>query len=575
MALYLSAIGEKFLSIYRSFGTYIAYLTILFAVYLMRPNYVSFGYIFLLLIWIIGRQLVERTKQRLWFPLKAYAVVVFIFIYILSIFPTLEMWMSKKVDLYACFGYNTEASLLENLWESLAIVIVMQLYSYERRQSKYMNLEDADPLQFGILGFIKRFLIWHSQKILFLALFYASLSPISAFGFLYVLGLILSSALPKASRVPSKSFLIYTGFLVSIEYLFQMWGRLAEMFPGQKYHSLSLFLGLQVYGQSFEGLEACLRPKVLVIAACILQYNVFHWLERMGSSLSNDGRSEEPCPLFVSEEDISTVGLNSTGDNEISSESGEPSYQRIRSNSWSSFQRVNDQPSQDLSPGRGIHENGSNRKFSFGYIWGSMKDSHKWNKKRVVSLRQERFEMQKTMLKVYLKFWTENMFNLFGLEINMLALLLASFAVLNAVSMFYIVSLATCVMLARPIIHRLWPIFVTLFAIILLAEYFAMWSTTMPFSQNVPTPTDARCHDCWKISSRYFSYCQMCWLGMYFSLCCFATSETKICTYVPFRHAHCSLLPPIVFWLEDLKYILSITYNFKNIVDYRLLSFGF
>ncbi|KAH6827652.1 piezo-type mechanosensitive ion channel component [Perilla frutescens var. hirtella] len=512
VALYLSAIGEKFLSIYRSFGTYIAFLTILFTVYLVRPNYISFGYIFLLLIWIIGRQLVERTKQRLWFPLKAYAIVVFIFIYILSIFPTFEAWMSKKVNLYVCFGYNSDASLLENLWESLAIVIVMQLYSYERRQSKYMNLEDADPLQFGIWGFIKRFLIWHSQKILFVALFYASLSPISAFGFLYILGLILSSALPKASKIPSKSFLIYTGFLVSTEYLYQMWGKQAKMFPGQKHHDLSLFLGLQVYRPSFEGLEAGLRAKVLVIAACILQYNVFHWLERMHSSLSNEGRSEEPCPLFVSEEDLSTVVLTPNGDNDTLSESGEPSPERIKSNSWSSFRHV--KPSQDLSPGSSFNENGSSRKFSFGYIWGSIKESHKWNKKRVVSLRQERFEMQKTMLKVYLKFWTENMFNLFGLEINMIALLLASFALLNAMSMLYIASLATCVLLTRPIIRKLWPMFVVLFAIILLSEYFAMWSTMMPLSQHVSTPTDARCHDCWKISSIYFHYCEMCWLGI-------------------------------------------------------------
>ncbi|XP_047959723.1 piezo-type mechanosensitive ion channel homolog isoform X1 [Salvia hispanica] len=590
VALYLSAIGEKFLSIYRSFGTYIAFLTILFAVYLVRPNYTSFGYIFLLLIWIIGRQLVERTKQRLWFPLKAYAIVVFIFIYILSIFPTLETWMSKKVNLYVCFGYNTEASLLENLWESLAIVIVMQLYSYERRQSKRMNLEDADPLQFGILGFIKRFLIWHSQKILFVALFYASLSPISAFGFLYILGLILSSALPKASRIPSKSFLIYTGFLISVEYLFQMWGTLAQMFPGQKHHGLSLFLGLQVYAPSLKGLEAGLRPKVLVIAACILEYNVFHWLERMSGSLPNAGRSEEPCPLFVSEEDVSTVVLTPSRDSEASSESSELLRQKIRSNSRSSFRQANDQASQDLSPGRGFHENGSNRKFSFGYIWGSIKESHKWNKKRVVSLRQERFEMQKTMLKVYLKFWIENMFNLFGLEINMLALLLASFALLNAVSLFYIASLATCVLLARPIIQRLWPVFVTLFAIILLAEYFAMWSTMMPFSQHVPTPTDTRCHDCWKNSSVYFQYCEMCWLGvvvddprmlisyyMVFMLACFklradrAPSYSWLSTYQQMvsQHKNASVWRDISFETKSMWTILDYlrVYCYCHLLD--------
>ncbi|KAK4482248.1 hypothetical protein RD792_009399 [Penstemon davidsonii] len=509
VALYLSAIGKKFLSMYRSFGTYIAFLTILLAVYLVRPNYRSFGYIFLLLVWIIGRQLVEKTKRRLWFPLKAYSIAVFVFIYILSIFPTFESWMSKKVNLYVYFGYNTEVSLLENLWESLAIVIVMQLYSYERRQSKRLKSDDPDPLQLGILGFVKRFLIWHSQKILFIALFYASLSPISAFGFLYLLGLVLCSALPKASRIPSKLFLIYTGLLVTTEYLFQMWGKQAKMFPGQKNYNLSLILGLRVYRPNFEGLEAGLRSKVLVIASCTLQYNVFRWLENMPKFLLNLGRLEEPCPLFVSAADVSNVFPTSGGDNsQLFSDSSELSARR--QNSWPSLRPGSNQESQNnLSSG-----NGNNKKYLFGYIWGSMKETHKWNKKRIVSLRQERFNMQKTTLKVYLKFWVENMFNLFGLEINMIGLLLSSFALLNAVSMLYIACLATCVLLARPIIRKLWPIFVFLFATILLAEYFAMWENMMPLNQDVSTDTNPQCHDCWKNSNIYFQYCEKCWLGI-------------------------------------------------------------
>ncbi|PIN26072.1 hypothetical protein CDL12_01177 [Handroanthus impetiginosus] len=511
VALYLSAIGKKFLSIYRSFGTYIAFLTILIAVYLVRPNYISFGYIFLLLVWIIGRQLVERTKRRLWFPLKAYAIAVFIFIYILSIFPSFETWMSTKVDLSVYFGYDTRASLLDNLWESLAIMIVMQLYSYERRQSQYLKSEDPAPLQLGVLGFIKRFLIWHSQKILFAALFYASLSPISAFGFLYLLGLVLCSALPKSSRIPSKSFLIYTGLLVTAEYLFQMWGKQAKMFPGQKHHDLSLFLGLQVYRPSFEGLEAGLRSKVLVIAACTLQYNVFRWLEKIPSSHFNGGRSEEPCPLFVSAEDVYTVVSTSDGDNQT--EPNELPARRIgQSNSWPFLRRHIYQPFQNLSFRRGTRD-GNNRKYSFDYIWGPMRESHKWNKKRIVALRQERLEMQKTTLKVYLKFWIENLFNLFGLEINMIALLLASFALLNAISMLYIACLATCILLPRPIIRKLWPIFVFLFATILLAEYYAMWKNVMPLNGCVSTETNAHCHDCWKNSDIYFHYCEKCWLG--------------------------------------------------------------
>ena len=50
------------------------------------------------------------------------------------------------------------------------------------------------------------------------------------------------------------------------------------------------------------------------------------------------------------------------------------------------------------------------------------------------------------VLKVYLKFWVENLFNLYGLEINLIALLLASFALLNAISMLIIALLAACVL---------------------------------------------------------------------------------------------------------------------------------
>ncbi|CAL5433099.1 unnamed protein product [Camellia sinensis] len=514
IASYLSAIGQKFLSVYRSFGTYIAFLTILIAVYLVSPNYVSFGYIFLLLIWIIGRQLVEKTKRRLWFPLKAYAIVVFIFIYCLSIFPNFEMWLSKKIDLLD-LGYDTEASLWENVWESLAIMIVMQLYSYERRQSSNIRSDYPDPMQYGVLGFIRRLLIWHSQKILFAALFYASLSPISAFGFLYVLGLVVFSNCPKVSQVPSKSFLIYTGFLVIAEYLFQMWGKQAKMFPGQNHYNFSLILGFQVFKPGFWGLEEGLRGKVLVIAACTLQYNVFHWLEQVPSTFRNAGRWEEPCPLFISEEDTLPVTSVSNGEIKASPESSTLSAKRIgvTSNSWPSFNFDVSQSSHNVSSNTRDSQDSSTRKYAFGYVWGISKESHKWNTKQIHEMRKERFETQMTTLKIYLKFWMENTFNLFGLEINMIGLLLASFAVLNVVSVLYIASLAACILLDRLIIRKFWPIFVFLFASVLILEYSALWKTVVQLNQHDPSGTNVHCHDCWRISNLYFSYCRNCWLG--------------------------------------------------------------
>ncbi|KNA12549.1 hypothetical protein SOVF_124980 isoform B [Spinacia oleracea] len=510
IASYLSAVGQKFLAVYRSWGTYIAFVTILVAVYLVRPNYISFGYVFLLLSWIIGRQLVEQTKRRLWFPLKAYAILVFIFMYSLSIIPSFQTWLSRSIDLYPNLGYKPEASLLDNIWESLAILIVMQLYSYERRQSKYNEPCDANVLQPGSLGFMRRFLIWHSNKLLFAALFYAAMSQINAFGFLYLLGMIICSTFPKTSRFPSKSSLVYTGFVVMVEYLFQMWGQQAKMFPGQKHSNVSDFLGLQVFEPGFWGIESSLRGKVLVISACTLQYNVFHWLDRMPNNNVLVGDWEEPCPLFVTSEDDVVSMSSSDEENRFESHSTLSDMER-RATSYTWKSSTTD-PSEPILMGR-ESENSRTERYSSGYFWESTKESQKWNKRRVIALRNERFDMQKTTLKVYLMFWIENMFNLFGLEINMIVLLLASFALLNVISLLYIGLLAAFVLLDRHIIRKLWSILVFLFACVLILEYFSIWENKMSLNRQSSQETTVHCHDCWRSSKLHFQYCQSCWLG--------------------------------------------------------------
>lgn len=501
---------------YRSCGTYIAFLTILLTVFFVKPNYISFGFLFLLLVWMIGRQLVGRTKRQLWFPLKAYAITVFVFIYCLSSFPSFRIWLSRSIDLYFYLGYNSEASSLHNCWQSLAVLIVMQLYSYERRQSRYSSSDEPELLEYGRFGFIKRFLIWHCDKILFAALFYASISPISAFGLLYLLGLVVVCAtLPKMSHIPSKLFLAYTGVVMTAEYLFQMWGKQAGMFPGQKHYHLSRFLGLRVFEPGFWGLELGLRGKVLIIAACTLQYNVFRWLERMPSSVLNKGKWDDPCPLFVSEEN-DYYDISISNERRPSLNSGRLFLHPEGSDhiSRSSFASGRSQVPHSASSKRDNSECSSSKKYSFGFIWGSTKESHKWDKMRIMSLRKERFEMQKIIFKIYMKFWMENLFNLFGLEITMISLLLASFALLNSVSIFYVGLLAACILLDRGIIRKLWPIFVFLFASILILEYIAFWKNMWNSNWHMLSKAGVHCHDCWRFSNLYFRFCLNCWLGI-------------------------------------------------------------
>lgn len=569
IATYLSHIGQKFLSMYHSFGTYVAFLTILLTLYLVAPNYISFGFLFFLLFWIIGRQLIEKSRQQLWFPLKVYATVVLVFTYSLSISSSLQSWVSKLVDLYPDLGFNPEASLFQNVWESLAVLIVMQLYSYERRQNKCNNaVISSHASKLGVLGFLTRFLIWHSEKILSACVFYASLSPISAFGFLYILGLIICSTLPKTSRIPSKLLLVYTGLLVALEYLFQMWGKLAHMLPGQQLYGLSVCLGFRYFDSGFWGLESGLRSRILVIAACILQYNVFHWLGTMPRYLVNKGKWEEPCQLFVSAEHASSSLSAYSEDKMPSADSGHLSAQEevIRTDSYSSFSDTH-QNSDSVSTMKQASESNHTKKYSFGYIWGSFKESHKWDKKSILALRKERFEMQKATLKIYVKYWIENLFKLRGLEINMIALLVASFTVLNVISMFYIMCLVTCIFLKRKLISKLWPIFVIFFASILILEYFAIWKDLIPWF-HASTDMKIRCHDCWTSSSLYFSYCTKCWLGM-------AVDDPRMLAsyYVVFIFSSFKLRSDYFTGFSETNTYIQMKSQKKNALVWRDLSF--
>lgn len=121
--------------------------------------------------------------------------------------------------------------------------------------------------------------------------------------------------------------------------------------------------------------------------------------------------------------------------------------------------------------------------------------------------------MQKNTLKLSMKFWMENMFNLFGLEINMIALLLASFAVLNAFSLLYIASLAACILLHRHVVRKLWPVFVFLFASVVTLEYLSIWMNLASWKPHAPSEAQVTCNDCWRIYDVYFNYCKKFWLG--------------------------------------------------------------
>ncbi|PKA54847.1 hypothetical protein AXF42_Ash000682 [Apostasia shenzhenica] len=512
IARYLSDVGQFFSRTYHSFGTYVAFLTILINVYLVNPNYISFGYLLFLLLWITGRQLVEETTRKLWCPLNAYAILVFIFTYSLSISTSFQILVSRIINLYPDLGFRSEASMFENIRHPLAILIVMQLYSYERSE-KTQSREIYSGSNMGFVGFVRRFLIWHSEKILSAAAFYVSLSSISAVGFVYLVALIVFSAFPKASHFPSKFFLVYTAIIVTLDYSFQLWGELLLMFPGQELYAFSIFLGFTKFDFGFKGIEMGLRGKILVIISCILQYNVFHWLKSIPVSFVYKGQWEEPCHLFLSREKLS-IGIYSA---EVTTPLVDSTFPTLRQSSatslsFPSFKSDINRAKDAIVRAIQGSERGKEKK-AFGYIGENSRENQKWDVKRMRYLRRERFELQKSAAKVYVKFWFENLFKLRGLEINMTALLLASFLVLNVISIFYILCLLICILLKRDIIRKSWPIFMFSFASILILEYSAIWKSSILLTYS-PSEMKVHCHDCWSSSSDYISYCKKCWLGV-------------------------------------------------------------
>ncbi|XP_074356993.1 piezo-type mechanosensitive ion channel homolog [Apium graveolens] len=516
IALYINDIGLKIHSAYRSCGTYIVCLTVLLTIYLVTPNYASFGYLFFLLLWMNGRQLVGKTIRHLWFPLKLYAVAVFALIYCLSVFPSFKKWFSGKINLYQAFGYDPNASLLRNVWEPLAILIVIQLYSFERSLDNSYTMDDFTATHFGTVSIFKRLLIWHSEKILLLALFYASLSHISAFGFVYLLGMVISSAIPKSSRVASKFFLVYSGFVLMVLYLFQMWGEDAEMFPGQRNSYLSSILGLQMFKPGFFGLESGMRGEVLVIMACVLQYNVFHWLDILSHSHVHKEYCEEQLTSSRTTNRIPDRVPSGPGTCNVSVDVS-PLLEKEQESTRNSLHYISDDMFQVSEPvdlqTESMERKSYTRTYSYNNSRDNSKENHKWNRRWVVLMRKERQEMQKDKLKLYMKYMLENIFSIFGLEINMIALVLASFAVLNVISLLYIGSLAVFVLIPRHVIRKLWPIFVLSFSLVLTLEYLSIWLNITSWKQQHPSEENMACHDCWKNSDLLFDYCRKCWLG--------------------------------------------------------------
>lgn len=385
------------------FGTYIAYGTVLLVVYGVPQNYVAFGYLFLLLFWIVGRQVVGRTEKCLWFPLLVYSAVVFVVRYTLSAFPILQQYIDSLIPLYPYLGFDPAASLFQRLWDPLVILMVMEVYNFERSQ-KVVALGDTEEgvvqveTNSGIVGFIKRLLILHTGKLLSIAVFYAAITPVSALGFLYLIMLVMTCNMSKTSSLPGQTYVLYTSFIILVEYLYQMWGQGSEMFPDQAHGEFAYWLGLRVFQTGFWGLESGLRSRVIVLMMCILKCTTLGWFELLPASLRVDEQYGEPCLLFL-------PYLRPMGSSIRRSGTSEPLFDKVqkrtpvgekppvRSQSFhpTSASETESNASSAVRPKQivsTISENDAIGRPKLDSPWGSLSESRKWTKRAMLLLRQ-------------------------------------------------------------------------------------------------------------------------------------------------------------------------------------------
>ncbi|GBG87247.1 hypothetical protein CBR_g45306 [Chara braunii] len=509
-------------------------------------------------------------KSAMWLPIVLFATMVMMVRYVCGAFPDFKDLLQKQMNLdtkeMSAVGLNYEPGtpLYRQLWDSTLLLCIVQLhrihrYGHRRSRrslqhpkhdvSEYHSVspevvsdsshgetvmgngnhrssgqssssdndvrdrEQADfgsemgDINYGYLGFLKRLSIVHCHKPVAIAIFYASVSPVCAVGFLYLSLLIIFFNFGRFWAIRARIVVIYTAVVMAAQYFLQV--AVAED------------------GMWSPEFEKKMKSKTLVMAACVFEHSCMWWRERLPSYLRGDPTVGDNCLLFIPAlrrsrpVNIRTLGGHSTDDLDavpvMSVPSDSANFIQVEGTDYNSGKRrkigteascltvvkVKETPQGEAKP----TPEGTSRNPSFENRGDGR--SRRWSKKVIQDIRQFRYQAQMDTLQRYVRYVVEHFFLLYGLEISMLTLLLAAFAVLNVFSVVYVGLLALCILLPRRHLQGLWSSFVFLFAAILVAEYVVLWRTG-------PSQGDAAkpCSACWFNKEPKDDQCWECWLGV-------------------------------------------------------------
>ncbi|KAK9824077.1 hypothetical protein WJX72_007565 [[Myrmecia] bisecta] len=345
-------------------------------------------------------------------------------------------------------------------------------------------------------AFLKRFLIRHADKILVFVVFGAAMQRPGALGWILVAGLaVLAPVLggPTSSEafrnrtvlaaLASADLLAATWMIA--QYAFQVgWLRDFLGGPDSWLVQLLIWVGLRPIGRDALNLEATLRTKCLLLVAVTLKRRTQRWLEKLPREVKEAAPLGAPCVLFWPPpwcgipDDGQGGGwwerLKQTVVMQALIFAAKDIQRRVHRTIRTVLRALDwpvTEPERQPTAGRGAQAHG---KQAAGAAVAAEKT---W----LLTL---------VLMKEGLKGWLEVVWADWGLEVNMLALLIAAFTAVNALSLTHIAIVAVGMAAKPPQQSTAWRVVVLpMLALQLIQQYsFKISLPPLPSIQDGPGP---------------------------------------------------------------------------------------
>lgn len=355
--------------------------------------------------------------------------------------------------------------------------------------------------QRGMLPLLKRFLILHSSKLLAVAAFAAAMQQPGAIGSILVVGIVMLTPLLGGPQARSRRPLLLASIMavetvavawLLMEYSIQIhWLRnLLGPIDGLVVQMLQ-WAGLRPVETGAANLEAVLRMKFFVLVAIVLKRRALRWEKQLPAEVREAGKAGNPCCLFwpptavaVHDGDTTAEGVWARLRKQSFVQSlllaVQQAQDRVRSNTSRALRAIDwPETSDSNARGTGVHQADANDRQLNASSHTEVGERHKQVH------RLARWLHQIKLFRLAAQDLSESLWQDWGLEISMLALILSAFLFINLLSLF-LIALVAVGMAVHPNKRRhLWRLMVVpTLAVLLILEYAVLVGLPPPLRQS-------------------------------------------------------------------------------------------